>query len=76
MFVQTRWNIINQQDKDGIRHFIISMVLELAEDPQYQGQNQHVLTKLYGALVSIVKQEWKVSWTNFISDICQSATQS
>ena len=35
-----------------------------------------MLTKLYAALVSIVKQEWKVSWNNFISDICQSATQS
>jgi len=46
----------------------------MAEDEQTQQSGQHLLTKLNSTLVSIVKQEWTVSWNNFISDICQTAT--
>jgi len=43
----------------------------LAEDETTQQQGgQVLLTKLNSTLVSIVKQEWTVSWNNFISDIC------
>lgn len=35
-----------------------------------------MITKLNVTLVSIVKQEWLVSWKNFITDICQTASQS
>ena len=35
-----------------------------------------MMTKLNGTLISIVKQEWTTSWSNFISDICSSASQS
>jgi len=49
----------------------------MAEDEQNtQEGHQHLITKLNATLVSIVKQEWKVSWNNFISDICQTANQS
>lgn len=37
---------------------------------------QHLITKLNVTLVSIVKQEWLVSWKDFITDICQNASQS
>ena len=53
------------------------MVLTLAEDEQtQQSGGQILLTKLNTTLVSIVKQEWTVSWNNFISDICSTANQS
>jgi exportin-1 len=52
------------------------LVQNMAEDESLQGQNQHLLTKLNSTLVSIVKQEWMVSWNNFISDICGTAMQS
>lgn len=35
-----------------------------------------LLTKLNITLVSIVKQEWTVSWNSFISDICNVARES
>ena len=45
----------------------------MSED-EYQKSQQHLITKLNVTLVSIVKQEWLVSWKNFITDICQTAS--
>jgi len=50
--------------------------MQMAEDENLQGPNQHLLTKLNSTLVTIVKQEWMVNWNNFISDICSTASQS
>lgn len=48
----------------------------MAENEDLQQNGSHLLTKLNATLVSIVKQEWTVSWNNFISDICGTASES
>jgi len=62
--------------KNGIRTFIINLVLKLSEDETIMQQSQHLLTKLNATLISIVKQEWTSSWQNFITDICSDAKSS
>ena len=51
-------------------------MLKLSEDENLAQQNQHLLTKLNATLISIVKQEWTTSWTNFVPDICANAKES
>lgn len=41
-----------------------------------QQESRFLLTKLNGALISIVKFEWRSSWQNFIPDICSLSRQS
>lgn len=74
--VQSRWKILPEEQKMGIRSYIITLVLRLSEDEALSQQNQHLLTKLNSTLVSIVKQEWTTSWQQFIPDICNSAKDS
>lgn len=74
--VNTRWKIMPDDQKNGIRTFIINLVLKLSEDESIMQQSQHLLTKLNATLISIVKQEWTSSWQNFITDICSDAKSS
>lgn len=60
----------------AIRACIIHLVLQLSEDEATNQQSAHLITKLNGTLISIVKQEWTTSWQNFVSDICTAASQS
>jgi exportin-1 len=65
-----------EQQKLGIRTYIIQLVLKMTENDQAMTQNQHLITKLNSTLISIVKQEWRTTWQGFIPDICLSAKQS
>jgi exportin-1 len=73
--LQTRWEILPPDEKQGIRSFVVQMVLDQAET-QAKQEDQILLGKLNTILVSIVKHEWMTTWTNFLSDICQTAYQS
>jgi len=48
----------------------------MVEDEASSSSQQNVITKLNSTLVSIVKQEWTVTWNSFISEMCNSATES
>lgn len=67
--VKTKWKVLPEQHRAGIKNCIIALVLQMSED-QSSNRNQSLMTKLNITLVSIVKQEWTVSWDNFISEIC------
>jgi hypothetical protein len=38
--------------------------------------HSHLVTKINGTLIAIVKKEMGTSWKNFILDICNSAAQN
>ena len=47
------------------------------EFPEDQAQQQaFLLTKLNATLISIVKNEWRTTWKEFIPEICTHAKQS
>lgn len=48
----------------------------MSDDEAVVSEQSHLLTKLNATLVGIVKQEWQISCQTFISDLCQSASQS
>jgi hypothetical protein len=52
---------------------MIGLVLQQSDNPSNDPAQPVLLMKLNSTLVSIVKQEWMTSWTNFISDICGMA---
>lgn len=72
--VNTRWNVLGKENKLGIRNVLVQLVLNFPE--QDRAGQLFLLTKLNGTLISIVKQEWNTTWTNFIPDICTSAKES
>lgn len=72
--VNTRWNVLGKDNKLGIRNVLVQLVLNFPETDK--SSSSFYLTKLNATLISIVKQEWNSSWTNFIPDICNSAKES
>ena len=48
----------------------------MSGEDQNAQKNNYLLMKLNATLVSIVKQEWRTSWKNFIPDICHTAKES
>lgn len=72
--INTRWQILPDNQKTGIRSCIIKLVLEQSEVEATAQEQQALMTKLNATLISIVKQEWTTSWSNFVSDICSSAS--
>ena len=74
--VNMRWQILDNENKMSMRNFVVNLVLNLPEQVKGQQNSQHLLTKLNATLISIVKREWNTSWQNFISDICNSATEN
>jgi len=74
--INTRWKILPEEQKQGIKGVIIHLVNQMVEDEASSSSQQNVITKLNSTLVSIVKQEWTVTWNSFISEMCNSATES
>ncbi|KAF4672797.1 Exportin-1 [Perkinsus chesapeaki] len=74
--INTRWNTIEKVNQDGIKSYVVSLNIELAQrgsDPQ----TRHFLMKLNETLVCLVKQEWRLNeWESFIPDLCTSARSS
>lgn len=72
--LQSRWQILADSDKAGIRNELVQQVLNFPE--VQSNEAQFLLTKLNATLISIVKFEWRTSWQSFIPDICNHARQS
>ena len=53
--LKTRWQILPDHQKTGIRGCIIKLVLEQSEVEASAQEQQALMTKLNGTLVSIVK---------------------
>ncbi|KAB5595615.1 Exportin-1 [Ceratobasidium theobromae] len=71
--VQTRWKILPEDQRQGIRNFIVSTTLTIAADETALRQQKTYLNKLNLALVQILKQEWPHNWPTFIPEIVQNS---
>lgn len=71
--IQHKWKSLPQVQRDGIKNYIISKMLELSCDPRMMETNQLLLHKMNLVLVQIVKQDWPKAWPTFITDIVDSS---
>ena len=71
--VQTRWKALPRDQCEGIKGYIVNMILDISSDPEKSERMKLLLQKLNLVLVQIVKQEWPRLWPSFISDIVGSS---
>jgi exportin-1 len=74
--IATRWKILPQQQRDGIKNYIVSKIISLSQSEESMQQNRVFLSKMNQVLVAILKQEWPHNWPSFISDIVGSSKTS
>ncbi|KAJ1677286.1 Karyopherin transporter, partial [Spiromyces aspiralis] len=71
--IQTRWNIIQPEQRTGIRNFIVAIIVENSSDEQKLRSQKLYLNKLNLILVEILKQEWPHNWPTFIPELVSSS---
>uniref|UniRef100_A0A915EA02 Exportin-1 n=1 Tax=Ditylenchus dipsaci TaxID=166011 RepID=A0A915EA02_9BILA len=71
--IQTRWKALPRDQCEGIKGYIVSMILDISSDAEKSESMKLLLQKLNLVLVQIVKQEWPRLWPTFIADIVGSS---
>lgn len=67
--IQTRWKTLPREQCEGIKSFIVELVIKISSDEITDPQMKTYLQKLNLVLVQIVKQEWPKHWPTFMTDI-------
>lgn len=67
--ITTRWKILPVDQRQGIRNFIITFILEASKTEESLKAQKTLLNKLNMVLVSILKQDWPHEWPQFIDEI-------
>ncbi|KAI9505762.1 CRM1 C terminal-domain-containing protein [Coemansia spiralis] len=71
--IQTKWKILPENQRNGIKNFIVEVILRTASTEESLRQNKVYLSKLNLILVQILKQEWPHNWPTFIPEIVQTS---
>mmetsp|Transcript_13038 Transcript_13038/g.37523 ORF Transcript_13038/g.37523 Transcript_13038/m.37523 type:complete len:1117 (-) Transcript_13038:31-3381(-) len=69
----TRWAVLPEEQRNGVKNYLVQLVIKISADEHFTTTQKHFLTKLNETLVHIVKQEWPQAWESFIPDICGSS---
>eukprot|EP01084_Bolivina_argentea_P070953 129034_1 len=73
--IKTRWKILGEQSKKGIKGFVESLVVKLSQDKNLK-QIGPFLTKLNTVLIEIIKREWPHNWPGFITQVVEVSKRS
>ncbi|KAK6090817.1 hypothetical protein P3W45_000062 [Vairimorpha bombi] len=68
--VKTKWYILDENVKRGIRDYIVALVIEKTKG---DCQN-YVIQELNRIIVEIAKRDWPKRWPNFITDLINVST--
>ena len=74
--VKTRWRILPPDEREGIKSFLIALIIKLSSDDASLKGNHALLNRLNLSLVQILKQDWPHNWPNFISDLATASKQN
>ncbi|KAF9977031.1 Karyopherin transporter [Actinomortierella ambigua] len=74
--VQTRWKTLPTEQCQGIRNFIVGLIVKLSSDEATLIREKTLINKLNLVLVQVLKQEWPHAWPNFIPEIVVSSKSS
>ncbi|WFD31477.1 Karyopherin transporter [Malassezia sp. CBS 17886] len=74
--IATRWKVLPVDQQQGIRNFIVELVVQLSSDEEMLRRERTLLGKLDTTLIQILKQEWPHNWPNFVPEIVASSRGS
>merc|ERR550532_2332810 len=67
--IKTRWKVLPRQQCEGIKKYIVGLVIKTSSEADSLEKEKVYLGKLNMILVQILKYEWPRNWPTFISDI-------
>ncbi|XP_063392706.1 exportin-1 [Cydia fagiglandana] len=67
--IQTRWKVLPRNQCEGIKKYIVGLIIKNSSDPITMESNKVFLKKLNLILIQVLKREWPHNWETFISDI-------
>ncbi|CAK8692305.1 exportin-1-like [Clavelina lepadiformis] len=67
--IKTRWKVLPRNQCDGIKKYIVALIIKTSSDAGLSEKEKTYLGKLNMILVQILKQDWPKNWPSFISDI-------
>lgn len=67
--IKTRWKILPRNQCEGIKKYVVGLIIKTSSDPAIMEANKVYLNKLNIILVEILKREWPKNWESFIGDI-------
>lgn len=67
--IKTRWKILPRNQCEGIKKYVVGLIIKTSQDATVMEANKVYLNKLNIILVQILKREWPNNWETFISDI-------
>lgn len=73
--IQKQWKILPREQCEGIKNFIIGIIIKLCENTESMKAQKLYLNKLNIVLVKIIKQDWPQHWPTALSDIVGAARQ-
>lgn len=74
--VQSRWNSLPREQCEGIKNYIVSLVIKTSSVEVTSKPEKIFLNKLNLLLVQIIKHEWPKHWPNFIPEIVNASRSS
>jgi exportin-1 len=74
--INTKWKIIPQDQREGVRNYVVGKILSFSSTDESLKQNNAFLLRLNLVLVHILKQDWPQNWPTFISDLVASSKTS
>ncbi|CAG9815407.1 unnamed protein product [Phaedon cochleariae] len=67
--IKTRWKVLPRNQCEGIKKYIVSLIIKTSSDAETLEANKTYLNKLNMILVQVLKREWPKNWESFIPDI-------
>ena len=67
--IQTRWKVLPRDQCEGMKSYIVSLIIKKSQDDQLLNKEKTYVNKLNLILVQILKQEWPHNWPTFIPEI-------
>ncbi|XP_063982061.1 exportin-1 isoform X1 [Diachasmimorpha longicaudata] len=67
--IKTRWKVLPRNQCEGIKKYIVGLIIKTSSDPETMENSKVYLNKLNVILVQVLKREWPKNWESFIGDI-------
>lgn len=74
--VQTKWDLLSDDEKKGIRSYIENFMSSLLNDENMNSTKKTYLYKINSILVEVIKKELTHNWKTALSDLSKSALKS
>ncbi|KYQ92422.1 exportin 1 [Tieghemostelium lacteum] len=71
--IKYRWKSLPREQCEGIKTYIVSLIIKLSSDPNLFAREKMLINKLNIIFVQILKQEWPNYWGSFIPEIVSSS---